>query len=174
MAVTINTFFLLISLLLVAIFVLFKPMDIETYDNNDTAMLELKAFQLYDIGSEGLRMMLQGSFGKRYRDCYEVYDINYSSKTDHEQQHMAAKAAVYRNHILYLSGDVVYKKGEDFVFRSDEAQYDENHHTAMTIGAFELKNNEGVFKGYELQYNSEADTIRAKTVSALYYISKAN
>ncbi len=174
MAVNINTFFLLVSLLMIAIFFLFKPMNIETYDNNDTAMLELKDFKLYDIGSEGLRMMLQGSFGKRYRDRYEVYDINYTSRADHEEQNMAAQAAVYQENILYLSGSVVYKKGEQFMFRSDEAQYDENRHIASTTDLFELKNSEGTFKGYELEYNSEADTIRAKTVSALYDLSKAN
>ncbi len=174
MAVNINTFFLLVSLLMVAIFFLFKPMDIETYDNNDTAMLELKDFQLYDIGAQGLRMMLQGSFGKRYRDRYEVYDINYTSKADQEQQNMAARAAVYQENILYLSGDVVYKKGADFMFKSDEAQYDENRHLATTTDLFELTNSEGTFRGSELQYNSEADTIRAKAVSALYYLSKAH
>jgi len=172
MAITINTFFVLISLLLVAIFFLFKPMNIETYDNNDTAMLELKGFQLYDIGSEGLRMMLQGSFGKRYENRYEVYDINYTSYIDHEQQNMAAQAAVYKDNILYLSGNVQYRKGADFMFKSDEAQYDENRHTATTTDAFELYNSEGMFHGRELLYNSKANTIRAEQVSAQYYLGK--
>ncbi len=174
MAVTINTFFLLVSLLLIAIFFLFKPMDIETYDNNDTAMLELKNFQLYDIGSEGLRMMLQGEFGKRYAERYEVYAINYTSHVDHNEQNIAAQAAVYQDNILYLSGNIVYQKGMDFMFRSNEAQYDENRHMATTMGMFELKTGEGIFKGHALEYHTEADIVRAKTVSALYDLSKAD
>ncbi len=174
MAVSINTFFLLLCLMMVAIFFLFKPMHIETFEHNDTAMLELKAFKLYDIGTEGLRMMLQGSFGKRYEDRYEVYDINYTSQANHEQQSMAAKVAIYQKNILYLSGDVLYKKGADFMFKSDEARYDESLHTATTTESFELQNSEGTFRGYELQYNSEANTVQAKNVHAVYHLSKAH
>ncbi len=173
MAVTINTFFLLLSLMLLAIFIFFKPMNIDIVETSDTAMLELQNFKLYDIGSEGLTMMLKGSFGKRYRDRYEVRDINYTSSAAQEEQQIAAAVAVYKDHILYLNGRVLYKKGDTFMFQSDEARYNERTHTALTTGAFELKNSEGIFKGYALHYNSEANTIKAKRVHALYYINKA-
>ena len=149
-------------------------MDFEKYDTNDTAMLELKNFKLYDIGLEGLEMMMQGSFGKRYSNRYEIHDVNYTNHSVQEQQNMAASLAIYQDKILYLDGNVIYEKGKSFMFTSDEARYDENTKSAYTTGKFELKNSDGTFQGHELQYNSETNQIRAKAITATYHLNEVN
>ncbi len=147
-------------------------MDIEQFDNNDTAMLELHNFKLYNIGLDGLDMMLQGSYAERYSNRYEIHDLNYTNNSAQEQQKMIATRAMYQDKTLYLNGNVVYKKGNNFMFTSDEAQYDEKTKNASTTGKFELKSSDGIFSGYELQYNSESEKVKAKTITATYHLNK--
>ena len=119
-------------------------MDIEKFDNNDTAMLELSNFKLYNIGLEGLDMMLQGSYAERYSDRYEIHDLSYINNSVQEQQKMAAIRAMYQDKTLYLNGNVVYEKGNSFMFTSNEARYDEKTKSVYTTGKFELKSSDGL------------------------------
>ncbi len=148
-------------------------MDIEQFDTSDTAMLELSNFKLYNIGSEGLDMMLQGSYAERYSDRYEIRNLSYTNNSVQEQQKIAAALAIYQDKTLYLNGNVIYEKGDNFMFTSDEAQYNEETKSAYTTGKFELKSSDGLFSGHELQYNSESEKVKAKTITAIYHLNKA-
>ncbi len=147
-------------------------MDIKSYDNNDTAMLELKEFKLFDIGSNGLNMMLQGESGKRFSDRYEINDLNYSNLSTKKSQAMSASLARYKDNILYLDNNVIYQQGENFIFKSNEAIYNEKNNKASTSGKFELKSADGLFGGAALEYNSETQNVKAKSITAIYHLNK--
>ncbi len=147
-------------------------MYIKLYYTNDTALLEFKKFKLYDLGSGGLNMMLQGDSGERFSNRYEISNINYTNKSVEKPQSMQASEALYKDNMLYLNDDVMYRQGESFTFRSDEALYDEKAKTAYTSGKFELKSSDGVFRGTALEYNSETQNVNAKAITATYHLNK--
>jgi hypothetical protein len=167
-----NSFYLLLFLFLGSIYIFYKPVDIKKYDNSDLALLELQDFKLYDISTKGLSMMLQGAYGKRYGDRYEINDVNYTNNAVNDYRHMSASLASYKEKMLYLNGNVIYRQGDAFTFSSDEAQYDEVTKSAYTTGKFNLQSSEGFFNGYGLEYNSLTQNIRAKNILATYHLNK--
>lgn len=149
-------------------------MEIKAYNTKETAQLELKEFRLYDIGSQGLKMMLQGDFGKRFNDRYEISNIDYINRSATKPQKISASSSIYSDRMLYLNGNVIYQQGEDFTFASDEARYDEKMKRAYTSGKFNLKSRDGIFSGTALEYNSETQNVKAKAVAATYNLNKVN
>jgi hypothetical protein len=174
MGVNINAFLLIVSVVLLSIYIFFKPMNLKPNSGDKSAMLELTNFKLCDIGPQGLNMMLHGQAGKRFETYYEISDVNYSNQSTPKVQKMSAALALYRDSILYLNGNVMYAQGEDFTFRSEEAMYNEKTKRAYTKDAFSLQSHNGDFKGRALNYDSQTQNVKAEDISVQYQLNKVN
>ena len=93
---------------MLAIFLLFKPLDIKEKVFKDVPVFEFKNFTMYDLDTQGLKTMMSGSVARRYVDRYTVKDINYTDNTKKHRANLVAKNGIYTKEKIYLDTNVTY------------------------------------------------------------------
>ena len=167
---TVNTFFVLVVLLLAGIFFIFKPMSVRPEEKTEVAQIDLVNFTTYELDENGLRNVMSGSHGWRYTNRYEILDINFTDKTKNYLQKMSADFGNYQDDVVNLVGDVRYKREDGLAFMSEEATYEQKRSTASTKGEFVIVQGSDWVRGRALVYNSAAGTAKAKDIHAGYVI----
>lgn len=169
---TVNSFFVFVLLLLAAIFVFFKPVDVKTQQHSEVAQLDLSRFTLYELGQTGLQTVMSGEKGWRFSDRYEVEDINYTDKTKELAQNMTADFGKYRDNFMHLKGDVRYMREDGLKFFSNEATYNQKRSVARTKGDFEIIQDGNRVKGKNLFYQTDSGVTNASSINAVYTITE--
>ena len=167
---TVNTFFVLVVLLLAGIFFIFKPMSVKSEEKMEVAQIDLVNFTTFELDENGLRNVMSGTHGWRYTNRYEILDINFTDKTKDYLQKMSADFGNYQDDVVSLVGDVRYKREDGLAFMSNEATYEQKRSTASTEGEFKIIQNGDWVEGRALVYNSAAGTVNAKEIRANYVI----
>ena len=170
----VNLFFLIITLGLMSIYLLFRPMVIEKEEREEIALLDLKQFTVYALEQGGLQSIMQGSSGERYSSRYEVRDANFTDNSHEYTQNMVSDFALYQGDNVNLEGNVHYQRADGLAFMSEEAYYNQKRGVAKTKGPFTLVQNQDKMQGTGLYYNSNNGKIRAKKVTGIYNIKKDN
>ena len=168
----INLFFIIIIGLLLSVFILFKPLQVELPDHKEIAQLELKDFQVYEVNEKGVKSILEGLIGKRYENRYEVTGVTFKDASKEFIQVMHADHGRYQDDIIYLKDNVIYAQDNNLTFKSNEAMYDVNASLVTTEGSFVMRSNQNYFKGQKLKFNTKENRILAKKVSGLYELEK--
>jgi len=168
---SVNTLFTTIGLFLIAVYLLFRPSEAMKETEEEVAQLELHDFSLYDVSSEGLNSVLKASYGKKYTDRYEAADVNFSDTSQAEPIAMQAVVAHYKDHRVKLSQDVHYRQGDDFLFVSDEATYDQNRSVATTEGAFEIFYGAHRISGEKLFYDAARQKASAAHIDGTFVLN---
>lgn len=168
----INFIFIAISLGLLMIFFLFKPMEIKQDDYGEVALFEIQDFTLYELSSLGLNTFMKGSEGTRYSNRYEVKKINYTDNSEEYLANIVANDGVYKNEIVHLKGDVVYTREDGFTFKTQIASYNKKRALAYAKTDYISYLGENRVKGTWLQYNNKDATAYSKNVTAVYQIQE--
>lgn len=168
----INLFFIAIVMLLMSVYVFFKPLKIDVPDHKEIAQLELKNFQLYEIEEKGVKSILEGDIGERYVNRYEVSNVTFKDTSKEFIEVMHADHGRYQNDNVYLNRNVIYAQDGGITFKSDEAQYDINNSLVTTQGAFIMSMNSGTFKGHKLKFNTKENKMLASRVSGYYNLEQ--
>ena len=166
----INIIFITISLGLLMIFFLFKPMDVKQEKHGEIALFEIEDFTLYELNTLGLNTFMKGNEGKRFDNRYEVQKINY---TDNSQEYLAnivANEGIYKNEIVDLKGDVVYTREDGFTFKTQFATYNKKTSIAHAKTDYISYRGEDQVRGTWLQYNNKEAKAHSKNVTAIYQI----
>ncbi len=152
------------------IFVSFKPIDaINTKSKNvDIALVEIKSFIMYELNKKGMISITHGSKSHRYLKYSTIKDLNYTDNSNKFMANIKAKDALYKNDIINLSGDVVYNREDNLVFKSQEAIYNQIENTISTTKKYILYQNKNIVKGSSLQFNNISGKIKSKNVVATY------
>ncbi len=169
---TVHHFYLFITLLLAAIYLLFKPMDVQLNDSEEVAQLELENFQLFELNTQRLKTVLSGSEGKRFSDRYEVYDVNYTNNTEESIENMVASYGLYKGETLALENDVHYRRDDGVNFTCNKAEYNKVTSVIQTVGPFTLWQYENRFSGTDLLYYSKQGKVSADDVTGIYTITE--
>ncbi len=170
----INTFFVLIAIGLLMIYVGFKPQYIAEQDFVDVPLFELDSFVLHELNQEKLITIMKGSKTKRYADRYSVTNIDYTDNSKQLLANIRANTGLYKDtdNVVDLVGNVVYNREDGLVFESEEAIYDKKTSIAKTKKDYIMYRDENRVIGTSLVYDNANGKIKSKNVVAKYQIKE--
>ena len=173
MAISANHFFIAIALILASILFLFKPTKLDESMNTkgEIAELELHNFTLYEVGLEGLKDIMVGKEGFRYKHRLEVNDINYTDSSRKLQNNLLADFGRYNNkNLITLEGNVRYHREDGLRFVSNKAIVHQQKETITTIGPFTMNRLADKVVGKDLFYDTKKGHSTAKQVTAVFQL----
>lgn len=164
----INVFFLLVTTALIVIFFALKPQNIKIQKFEDIPLLKLSSFTMHELNSEGLITIMKGTQATRYKDRYDVDNIDYTDKSKEFVANITANTGTYKNNIVRLNGNVIYTREDGLTFKTQSASYDKNTHIAKADGDYVLYRGTNEAIGKKLKYNNLSDKIYSTDVTAKY------
>jgi len=168
----INIFFITVLFGLMAIFFLFKPLDIKQRNFIDVPIFELRSFTLYELNQKGLITVMIGDKATRYSDRYSVSNINYTDSSKGYLANMKADNGLYKNDILKLNGNVDYQREDGLVFKTQKATYNKKTKIAHTNTKYVSYMGENKVVGSSLRYDNLLKKVKSKNVTANYQIKE--
>jgi len=168
MALNINIFFIILSVGLMMIFLLFKPMHIQQHKFIDLPLFELSSFSLYELNKKGLNNIMLGSKATKYNDRYSVENIDYTDNSRNFIANMKSNTGVYKNDIVNLEGNVTYTREDGLVFVAPFITYNKQTTIASTDSNYVLYKGKDRISGTSLRYNNISDQVSSKNVLAIY------
>lgn len=166
----INILFVLILSGLMMIFFLFKPLDIKQQEFVDVPQFELTSFTLYELNSDSLQTVMSGTKTIRYSDRYTVKDMNYTDNSKEYIANMRANDGVYKDNIVSLNGDVIYKREDGLTFKTKKVTYNKETNIAYTNDDFISYLGNDVIQGASLKYNNLTKELDSTKVVATYQL----
>jgi LPS export ABC transporter protein LptC len=127
---------------------------------------------MYEFDKNGLLTIMNGKEAIKYKDRYEIKDINYTDNSQKFSANMKAKSGTYKNEVVNLDGDVVYIREDGFTFESQEAVYNTKTSIARVDKDFVLYQDKNTVEGNFLVYNNKLNTTKFSNVRATYQINK--
>lgn len=167
---SINLFFAIVMVALLAMFGFFKPSYTQTISTQEIPKVELESFVVYEVGVHGVERFFEGKEGKRFEDRYEVSSAKFSNNSKQLLESIRADEARYKDDFITLSGNVHYVREDGLEFRSSEGTYDQNNSLIQTQGNFVITQNHNRLDGTKLHYNTEHNTVLANTVRGSYQL----
>ncbi len=163
-------FFAIIFGALIAIFFLFKPMDIKKQEFVDVPLFELKSFTLHELNRVGLQTLMTGDNAIRYSDRYSVLNIDYTDNSKEYIANMRAREGLYKDEIIELENDVVYSREDGLTFETSKAIYNKKTNIAIADADYVSYRGENVVNGSFVKYNNSLNRVESKNVTATYQL----
>jgi LPS export ABC transporter protein LptC len=166
----INVLFTSILTGLLAIFFLFKPLELKQKTFTDVPLFELNQFTLYELNKIGLNTLMSGDNAIRYTNRYEVSKINYTDNSQEYIANMKANEGKYKDNIVTLNGNIVYIREDGLIFKTEHATYNKKTHIALCKEQFIGFRGDNTITGRSLKYNNHLDKVESKKVNITYKI----
>ena len=168
----INLFFVLVSLTLLMILMLFKPLDIQQQKFKDVPLFNISSFTVYELNKEGLTSLMSGTEGTRYANRYTVEFMDYTDNSKEYIANMKSNSGIYKNDIVYLNGDVVYFREDGLTFETQKVIYNKKTTIARADGKYVLYRNNNKVIGNKLIYNNSKNRVKSKNIVATYQLQE--
>jgi LPS export ABC transporter protein LptC len=168
----INIFFVFISSVLLSILFLFKPLELQQKNHNSIALFNLSVFTIYEFDENGLLSVLNGEEGIRYKDRYEIQDVDYTDNSQEFVANIQSDYGVYKNEVINLNANVVYIREDGVTFESQEAVYNTKTSIVRVDKDFVIYKNKNIIRGVLLVYNNKLDIMKFHNVRAIYRIDE--
>ena len=153
-----------------AIFFLFKPMEIKKQKFIDVPLFELTSFTLHELNRVGLQTVMTGDSAVRYADRYSVKNIDYTDNSKEYIANMRAKQGLYKDKIVELEDNVVYSREDGFTFQTSKIVYDKNTTIAVADADYVSYRDKNIVKGSFVKYNNALNRVESKNVTATYQL----
>ncbi len=155
------------------IYFLFEPMKLKKTKLTEVAQFSLNSFTLYELDKIGLTSLIKGDKAIKYEDRLVVEGIDYSDNFKEQTVNMKAKNGLYKNDIVYLDGDVKFKREDGLSFSSQKVKYNKTTNTAVSEVDYESHMGLNRVEGSEIIYDSKNNTIKSKNVYAIYNMQES-
>ena len=163
-------FFAIIFGALIAIFFLFKPMDIKKQKFVEVPLFELKSFTLHELNRVGLQTLMTGDNAIRYSDRYSVLNIDYTDNSKEYIANMRAREGLYKDEVIELENDVVYSREDGLTFETSKATYNKKTNIAVADADYVSYRGKNVVNGSFVKYNNSLNRVESKNVTATYQL----
>jgi len=155
-----------------AIFFLFKPMDIKKQKFIDVPLFELTSFTLHELNRVGLQTIMTGDSAVRYSDRYSVAYIDYTDNSKEYIANMRARHGLYKDDIVELEDDVVYSREDGFTFETSRVIYDKKTTIAIADADYVSYRDKNIVNGSFVKYNNSLNRVESKNVTAIYQLEE--
>ena len=166
----ITSFFMFILIGLGMIYIFFKPLHIKKQKFVNVPQFEVNTFTMYELNNLGLKTLMYGKSAIKYSDKYDISDINYTDNSKEYRANMVADKGIYKNNIVRLIGNVIYKRKDGLKFKTQEVIYNKKNRIAISDTDYTMYMGENWIRGSYLKYNSLLKRIESKNVVASYQI----
>jgi len=170
--VNVNIFFLIIISGLLAIFIVFKPINIKEQESKEIPLLELEKFKLTELDTTGLSSIMEGSSGLRYKDRYNIEDLNYTDNSNKLLANIKSNKGVYKGDIINLDGDVVYSREDGLEFKTQKARYNQKTDIVKSLTKYVSHMNGNRATGSFLEYNNALGITKSKNIVTKYKLKE--
>ena len=174
MGLNANYFYLLTGLVLLGVYVGFKPMELpeDLTHKGEVAELELSHFTMYKVDKTGLQNIMIGKKGFQYKNRLEIKDINYTDSTKKFRSNLKADFGTYdKVDLITLQGNVRYYREDGVRFNSKQARLKQKEETIYVDGRFKLHKFADNVVGDHLFYDTKHGVSRAKNVIGYYTVA---
>ncbi len=168
----INIFFITVSIGLLSIFFLFKPLDIKQRDFVDIPIFELKSFTMYELDTNGLITVMKGDNAIRYSNRYKVSNIDYTDNSRKYLASMKADSGLFKDEVVDLIGNVNYQREDGLSFRTQKASYNKKTKVAYTDMDYISFMGDNKIVGSSLKYDNILKRITSKNVRVKYQLKE--
>ncbi|MDB2562644.1 LPS export ABC transporter periplasmic protein LptC [Sulfurimonas sp.] len=168
----INIFFAAIIFSLVLILFLFKPLNIKQQDFGEIPVFELTNFKLMELNKKGLTTVMHGDEGTRYTNRYVVNNIDYTDNTKKYLANMKAVKGIYKEDIVNLEKDIIYKREDGVSFTTQKAVYDKKTSIVTSPTKYVGYIEKNKITGSYIEYNNMLDTIKSRKVTVNYKLKE--
>ncbi|PLY13571.1 LPS export ABC transporter periplasmic protein LptC [Sulfurimonas sp. CVO] len=169
----INYYFLFISVCLIMILFLFKPLEIKQQSFTEVPLFSISFFTMYELDSKGLITLMNGEKAIRYADRYTIDKMDYTDNSKKYIANMKSNSGIYKDDIVYLNGDVVYFRQDGLTFETQKAVYNKKTNIATADGDYVLYKGTNRVTGRELKYNNSLQRVESKDVKAIYQLKES-
>ena len=155
------------------IYIFFQPLKIKQQEFDDVPLLTIENFIMYELQSTGLQTVMSGTKALRYTQRYIVDDINFIDSSEEFVSSMQADNGIYKNNIVDLKGNVVYKREDGLTFESDTLKYNTKNSTAQTQDDYLAHQDKNSMRGASFIYDSINNTMKSKQVTVKYQLQES-
>ena len=168
----INIFLSIVMIGLSMIYFFFKPMNLKQTKDKEIPQFSLVNFTLNELDTNGLVTKMNGDKGIRYNDRYVVKNIDYTDNSKDFLSNMKAKNGLYKKDVVYLDGDVKFKRDDGLRFFSQKATYKKNKDIASTSVEYIAYIGENYIAGDSVLFDNKNNTIKSKNIYAVYNLEE--
>ncbi len=172
--INISLFFGLIFAVLMMIYIFFKPMEFKKYKLQETPLIEIQDFTLYELDKRGITSLFGGSNSKRYEDRDIVENIDYTDSSADLKANISAKKGIHMGETIELHENVIYSREDGVRFESESAHYDKKSAIFFTDKNFIIYKGKNSTTGNFLLYKSKEKITNAKKIQAVYQLQESN
>jgi LPS export ABC transporter protein LptC len=156
------------------IYFLFEPMNLKQTKDQEVPQFSLEKFTMHELDQNGLITKMDGESALRYTNRYVVDDIDYTDNSKEFLTNMKAKKGIYKNNIVYLSGDVKLLRDDGVKFFSQKLTYNKVKDTAYNDVEYIAYMGPNSVKGKSVFFDNKKGLIRSKDIDAVYKLEEEN
>ena len=145
---------------------------VKSSDPASVALMRFKNVISYEITPQGISTVLDAKIADKYKDRDELYDVHMIKNDFDNQRRISAKKAIYKDDILTLIGDVVYKDTLSRTLRSDTVVYNIKEDILSSKTHFVSSYGKNVFEGSSFVYYLHRKMLIATDIKADIYMEK--
>ncbi|MBL1243927.1 MAG: LPS export ABC transporter periplasmic protein LptC [Sulfurimonas sp.] len=155
------------------IYIFFQPLKIKQQEFDDVPLLTMGNFVMYELQSTGLQTIMAGTKALRYTERYIVNDVNFTDNSKEFMSNMQADNGIYKDNIVDLKGNVVYKREDGLTFKSDTLNYNTINAIAKTQDDYLAYRNKNSMRGASFVYDSINNTMSSEKVIVKYQLEES-
>lgn len=154
------------------IFFLFQPREHSKAVVSEMPILELKKFSISELDVNGLKSIIYGTSGIKYKDRYIVENMDYTDNASSLISNIKADNALYKGVHLYVDGNVTYIREGGLVFKTPKAEYNTQTSILLSLTGFRSEMDVNKAIGSYLEYNNAQGITNAKNVTVTYQLKE--
>jgi len=155
------------------IYIFFQPLKIKEQKFGEIALLTMDNFTMYELQTTGLQTIMAGTKSIRYTDRYIIDDINFTDNSKEYISNILADDGIYKNDIVDLKGNVIYKREDGLTFQSNTLHYNTKTKIAQTQDKYIAYKSTNSMKGTSFVFDSANEIMKSKEVTVIYQLKES-
>lgn len=169
---SLSAFYMLVGAALVAVFLFFKPLNVDIANPGEMPQIELERFVVHEVTEAGVKTILAGRYARRFEDRYTVDDVNVTDRAQAHVQSMRAGKGIYKEPVILLQKNVRYRRDDGIRFETEQVEYNQTSGTMAADDDFILWQGKDKVVGRSLRYNTASGEASGKNIVADYDIKE--
>jgi len=156
------------------IYIFFEPTELKKQESVEVPLMELQNFTIYELDQEGLKSRLKGANSSRYSDRDVIEKIDFTSSATNMVSSIQAGIGTHKSEDILLEDDVVYKREDGVIFKSEMAHYEKKSAIFSTQKDFVIYKGKNSTVGEALMYDSKNKTTKAQNIKTVFQLQERN
>ncbi len=169
MGLKIFSLFILLYMTTISYLILSKEKytNTELKNKKEIPLIEFENIKNYHLTKNGVDTVIKAKKALRFYDRDEIKDVDILTFQRGKKERLRAKEANYKNNIIYLYGNIIYKNEENLTLISEEMIYKLKKKIISSKSPFTLIAKKVKINGKSFVYNRQKGIIEALKIEAI-------